>query len=169
MLETDRLVLKKLTLDDAPYIQQLLNEPSFLAHIGDKGVRDKESACAYLESGPIASYRQHGFGLNLCTLKDDTAIGMCGLLKRDTLEDVDLGFAFSPAYWGKGYATEAALASLNYGHQVLGLTRIVAITNLENEASANVLLRIGMAFEGYIRLKGEEQDVSLYACHRIAG
>ena len=105
VVETPRLILRRLTLDDAEFIHQLLNEPSFLEFIGDKGVRTLDDARDYLLKGPIASYATFGFGLNLVNLKQDgTHIGMCGLLKREALPDVDVGFAFLPAYWSTGYA-----------------------------------------------------------------
>ena len=121
VLETERLILRWLTPDDTPHILHLLNEPLFLRFVGDKNVRTLENAGEYLRHGPLASYARHGFGLYHVSLKaDGTPIGMCGLLKRDTLDDVDVGFAYLPQFGGQGYATEAARATLNYGRTVLG-------------------------------------------------
>jgi RimJ/RimL family protein N-acetyltransferase len=162
ILETDRLILRRLTSDDAAFIVELLNQPSFLRYIGDKGVRTREDAISYIQSGPIASYTRFGFGLYRVALKDTgTPIGMCGLLKRDSLPDVDIGFAFLPDYWSAGYALEAANGVMNYGHSI-GLNRIVAITSLDNEASIKLLERIGMKFEGTIKLTDDQPEVKLF-------
>ncbi|HET9294082.1 MAG TPA: GNAT family N-acetyltransferase, partial [Gemmatimonadales bacterium] len=148
----------------AEFILGLLNEPSFLRYIGDRGVRTVEDARAYIAKGPIDSYDRHGFGLLLVSRKEDgVPIGMCGLLRRDALPDVDVGFAFLPAFWGKGYAFESAAAVLSYGREVLGLNRIVAITSPENEGSIRVLTKLGMRFEGMIRLADSEPEVRLFA------
>ncbi len=118
VFETDRLVLRRLTVDDSGFILRLLNEPSFLQQIGDRGVRNLADAKQYILSGPIASYERHGFGLFLVELKDGLVpIGICGLLKRDALDDVDVGFAFVPESWSKGYAFESASAVLAYAHE----------------------------------------------------
>lgn len=164
VLETERLVLRRLSTHDAEFILRLLNEPSFLRYIGDRGVRTLEDARAYIAKGPIDSYDRHGFGLFLVSQKEDGApIGMCGLLRRDALPDVDVGFAFLPAFWGKGYAFESAAAVLSYGREVLGLVRIVAITSPDNEGSIRVLSKLGMRFEGMIRLADSEPEVRLFA------
>src|SRR5690349_9858902 len=116
MIETPRLHIRPFSFNDAPFILRLLNEPSFLQHIGDKGVRDLEGAKVYLTNGPMASYARHGHGLMAVVLKaTGEPIGMCGLLKRDNLEHPDLGYAFLPEFWSKGYAREAAKATLDHG------------------------------------------------------
>lgn len=164
VLETDRLVLRRISTHDAEFILRLLNEPSFLRYIGDRGVRSLEDAQAYIAKGPITSYDRHGFGLLLVSRKDDgVPLGMCGLLKRDTLRDVDVGFAFLPEFWGHGYAFEAASAVLSYGKEVLGLGRIVAITSPDNDGSIRVLTKLGMQFEGMIQLTDSEPEVRLFA------
>ena len=164
VLETERLVLRRISTHDAEFILRLLNEPSFLRYIGDRGVRTLEDAQAYISKGPIDSYDRHGFGLFLVSRKHDgVPIGMCGLLKRDALREVDVGFAFLPEFWGHGYAFEAASAVLSYGREVLGLGRIVAITSPDNEGSMRVLTKLGMRFEGMIRLADSEPEVRLFA------
>jgi RimJ/RimL family protein N-acetyltransferase len=164
VLETDRLVLRRISTHDAEFILRLLNEPSFLRYIGDRGVRTLEDAQAYIAKGPVDSYDRHGFGLFLVSRRDDgVPIGMCGLLKRDTLRDVDVGFAFLPEFWGHGYAFESASAVLSYGKEVLGLGRIVAITSPDNDGSIRVLTRLGMRFEGMIQLTESEPEVRLFA------
>jgi RimJ/RimL family protein N-acetyltransferase len=163
VLETERLVLRRLSADDAEFILQLLNQPSFLQYIGDKGVRNNDDAINYIQTGPVASYERFGFGLYLVELKDTAVpIGICGLLKRDTLPDVDVGFAFLPDYWSRGYAFEAAAAVMNYGKEVLGLRRIVAITSLDNDSSIRLLEKIGLKFEGLIQLAEDQPEVRLF-------
>jgi len=158
VLETERLLLRPFTLDDAPFALTLLNEPSFLRFIGDKKVRSLDDARQYLLNGPIASYQQHGFGLLCIELRDShTPIGMCGLLKREDLSHPDIGFAFLPDYWGQGFALEAATAVMNDARQTLKLNQILAIVNPDNDASIKLLERLGLKFE---RVKG---DVKLYA------
>ena len=163
VLETERLVLRQLCSDDAEFILELLNQPSFLRYIGDKGVRNAEGAIRYIQTGPVASYDRFGFGLYLVELKESgVSIGMCGLLKRDSLPDVDVGFAFLPGYWSQGFAFEAAAAVMAYGREVLGLRRIVAITSLDNAASIKLLEKIGLRFERLIKLEEDQPEVRLF-------
>ena len=160
ILETERLVLRRFSSDDAQFILELLNQPSFLRYIGDKGVRTTEDAVRYIQTGPVASYEKFGFGLYLVELKETgVPIGMCGLLKRDTLPDADVGFAFLPDYWSQGYAFEAASGVMSYGREVLGLRRIVAITSLDNDASIKLLEKIGLKFEGLITPSGDLGEI----------
>ena len=148
VLETERLLLRPFTTDDAPFVLTLLNEPSFLRYIGDKKVRNLDDARQYLANGPMASYERHGFGLLLVELKDSqTSIGMCGLLKREELPHPDIGFAFLPDFWSKGYAFEAASAVMEDVRARLKLRRILAIVNPDNYASMKLLERLGMSFE----------------------
>ena len=148
VVETERLILRRFQLDDAPFILTLLNEPSFLQYIGDKKVRTLEDAREYLSNGPIASYERNGFGLNLVELKDPHAsIGMCGLLKREELPEPDIGFAFLPDFWSKGFAYEAAAAVMNDARERLKLRRILAIVNPDNYASIKLLHRLAISFE----------------------
>lgn len=163
VLETRRLRLRRLTTDDAPFILELLNEPSFLEFIGDKGVRTLDDARDYIRTGPLASYEQHGFGLWLVLLKDGEApIGMGGLLRREGLQDVEVGYVIRPPYWRKGYALEAASAVLDHGRDVFGLRRIVAITSPDNIGSKALLERLGLKYEGPLRLSGDK-DIDFFA------
>ena len=163
VIETERLSLRRLTEADAEFILGLLNQPSFLRYIGDKGVRNIDDAVRYLQTGPMASYERVGYGPYLVKLKQtEVPIGMCGLLKRDTLPDADVGFAFLPEYWSQGYAAEAATAVMNYGREVLGLQRIVAITSPDNNASIKLLEKIGLKFEGLIKLSEDQAEVRLF-------
>ena len=163
ILETERLVVRRLSSDDAEFILELLNQPSFLRYIGDKGVRTTEDAVRYIQTGPVASYERFGFGLYLVQLKGSgDPIGICGLLKRETLQDIDVGFAFLPRFWSKGYAVESAAAVLDHGRKVLGIGRIVAITAPENYGSIKVLEKIGLRFEGVIRLSEGEREIKFF-------
>ena len=161
--ETERLSLRQFTIDDAQFILTLLNEPSFLRYIGDKQVRNLEDARQYILNGPVASYERNGFGLYLVTLREShTPIGMCGLLKREELPDPDIGFAFLPAFWNKGFAFEAAAAVLHDARERLRLQRILAITSLDNDASIRLLERLGFRFERVIRLSKDGEQVKLF-------
>lgn len=163
VIETERLSLRQLSLEDAPFILTLVNQPSFLRYIGDKQVRNIEDAQQYLLNGPIASYKQNGFGLYLVQLKDGGAsIGMCGLIKRAELPNVDIGFAFLPDFWGQGFGFEAATAVLKYGQETLQLDRIVAITSLDNEPSIKLLRRMGFILEEIINLGKDREQVKLF-------
>jgi RimJ/RimL family protein N-acetyltransferase len=163
VIETERLALRRLGAADAEFIRGLLNEPSFIENIGDRGVKTEEDARRYILNGPVMSYDRLGFGLYLVELKESgAAIGICGLLKRDALEDVDIGFAFLPKFWGKGYAHESAAAVMEYGRNVLGLERIVAVTALNNEASMRVLRKIGLRFERMVRMSEDGEESRLF-------
>ena len=163
VLETGRLVLRRLSMEDAPFLLELLNEPSFLRHIGDKGVRTEADARRYVETGPLASYERFGFGLLRVELRETgQPIGMCGLLKRDALPDADLGFAFLPRYWSKGYALESASAVLAHARGSLGLARVLAITSPDNEASIRLLEKLGFRFEGMVRVPEDGPEVRLF-------
>lgn len=166
VLETGRLLLRQLSSVDADFILELLNEPSFIRNIGDRGVRTIDGANSYILNGPVASYAKNGFGLYLVKLKaTDESIGMCGLIKRDTLEDVDIGYAFLPRFWSKGYAVEAAQATKEYAKHVIGLNRIVAITDPENEGSIRVLEKIGLRFEKMVRLSEDDIELKLFGAN----
>jgi RimJ/RimL family protein N-acetyltransferase len=165
VLETGRLILRRLTVEDAPFMLGLLNEPSWLRFIGDRGVRTLEDARNYIAKGPVDMYERLGFGLYATALKEDESapIGICGLVKRDGLEDVDIGFAFLPKFWGKGYACEAASAVMAYAKSVVGLERIVAITAVDNESAARLLEKIGLRFEKMVRLSDDGEEIRLFA------
>jgi len=163
VLETERLALRRLSAGDAAFIIELLNQPSFIKNIGDRGVRTNEDAVRYIQNGPVASYERFGFGLYLVELKDTAIpIGICGLLKRETLQDVDVGFAFLPQFWSRGYAVESASAVLKHGRNVLGIGRVVAITAPENHGSIKVLEKIGLKFERLMKLSEGEPEIKLF-------
>ena len=164
VLETTRLTLRRLTPADAPFILELLNDPSFVRYIGDKGVRTREDAVGYITAGPIASYERHGFGLFLVELKEGRVpIGICGLLKRDWLEDVDVGFAFLPRFWSQGYARESASAVLDFGRDRWRLARILAITSPDNVASIGLLTKVGFRLDRVARWPDERSEINVFA------
>jgi [ribosomal protein S5]-alanine N-acetyltransferase len=163
-IKTERLTLRPFDLSDAEFIVELLNEPSFIQNIGDRGVRTLADAEKYLETGPISSYERNGFGLLAVTLKDTVqTIGMCGLIKRPILEDVDIGYAFLPQFWSKGYALEAVRAVMNHAKDVLGLKRVVAIVDPNNAGSIRLLEKIGMTFERMVKLSEDDISLKLYS------
>ncbi|SRR6266404_4935825 len=164
IIETNRLNLRRFTEADSAFIFELLNEPSWKRYIGDRGIDSLEDARHYLRTVPIASYEQHGFGLYAIEQKADAAlVGMCGLIKREGLEGVDIGFAVLSRFEGQGLATEAAAATLMYSRDELGLKRVVAITSIDNDRSARLLERLRMRFEGMVRLSEDAEQLRLYS------
>jgi RimJ/RimL family protein N-acetyltransferase len=164
VLETDRLSLHKFVIEDAPFIYKLVNDPSWLRFIGDRGVHSLEDAQKYILNGPVSSYERFGFGLYLAkTKRNELPIGMCGLIKRDFMEDVDIGYAFLPEFWGLGYAQEAAAAVMEHGKRDFGLKRIVAVVSPGNVSSIKLLKKLGFKFEKMVRFPGDEEEIELYA------
>jgi len=164
VLETERLILRQFSPADAGLILELLNEPSFIQNIGDRGVRTLADAERYMETGPVASYARNGFGLYLVFLKEShESIGMCGLIKRDALDDVDVGYAFLPRYWSKGYAIESVRAVLEYARNIVQLKRVVAIVDPNNQGSIRVLEKAGFQFEKMVRLSADDIELKLFA------
>jgi RimJ/RimL family protein N-acetyltransferase len=163
VLETKRLILRSATLGDAAFVLRLLNEPSFLRFIGDRGVRTLDDAGRYIADRFIASYEQHGFGLWIVEQKDvPGAIGLSGLVKRDALPDPDIGFAFLPEFWSRGYAYESAAGVKRYAIETLGLPRLLAITNPDNAGSIRIVEKLGLEFVRMMALS-ESDEVRLYA------
>ncbi|HJR60118.1 MAG TPA: GNAT family N-acetyltransferase [Vicinamibacterales bacterium] len=163
ILVTARLRLREMTDAHAPFILQLLNEPSFIRNIGDRGVRTEEDARGYIRRGPAVSYAEHGFGLWLVEHKETgEPVGMCGLLRRVVLDDPDIGFAFLPAHQSKGYGFESARAVLDYARDVLRLPRVAAIVNADNAVSARLLEKLGMKFEQMVQPFPAEPPLRLY-------
>ena len=166
VLETERLALRWLDAADAGFVLELVNDPDWLRYIGDRGIRSIDAAREYID-GLSAMYARLGFGLYLVELKGtDTALGICGLIKRNWLEDVDLGFAFLARFRGNGYACEAASATLDYAETEMGLRRVAAIVSPENQDSRRLLARLGMQFERTVHPPLDPNAVRLYACTR---
>jgi RimJ/RimL family protein N-acetyltransferase len=163
VLSSERLLLRELTHDDAGFVIELLNDPDFVRFIGDRGVRTEADARAYLDKGPIASYARHGFGLYAVVTRDAAQVtGICGLLRRDWLDEPDVGFAYLPRFRGRGYAGEAARAVLDDAAGRLGLARITAIVSPGNERSIRVLAKLGFRYERDARPPGENADVRVF-------
>jgi len=164
IIETERLILRELEAADAAFILELLNDPAWLRYIGDKGVRTLDDARDYIRNGPADMYARYGFGLYRVETKDDgTPVGICGLLKRDTLPDVDIGFAFLPAFRAQGYARESVVATLVHARNVLKIERVIAITSIDNDDSGKLLEKVGMHFERMLQLSDHGEEVKLFA------
>jgi len=164
IVETPRLNIRELTVDDAEFVFGLVNEPSFLANIGDKGVRNLEDARQFILEGPWASHREQGYGQFLVELKEGgDQIGVCGLLYREALDVSDIGCAFMPQYWRRGYAFEAACAVMEYGRSTLGIEKIVGLTSEENVASIKALEKLGMSFERMVKMSDDDPGTALYS------
>jgi len=163
IVETPRLAVRLLTLDDAGFVWELLNDDDFLKFIGDRGVRTVDDAAEYLRQGPLEMYERLGFGLWCVELRvTQTPIGICGLLKRDWLDDVDLGFAFLPEFRGRGYAFEASRAVIAHAVDTLNLQRLAAIVSPANAKSQSLLGRLGMRFRSLVRAPNADHDVQLF-------
>jgi RimJ/RimL family protein N-acetyltransferase len=163
ILDTDRLQLRTMALADAKLYLAILNTPLFIRWIGDRQIRTEAAAREALAVGALSMQSVRGFSLYLVERKSDgVAVGICGLIKRDTLDDVDIGYAFLPEHAGQGYATEAAAGVLRHAHS-LGIKRVVAITTPGNTASDAVLRRIGMQFERIVHLTPEDRGTQLFS------
>ena len=163
ILETDRLLLRKFNGHDASFILTLVNNPTWLQYIGDRNIKSVSDALEYLELGPMKSYLINGFGLSMVELKKSrTPIGMCGIIKRDGLDDPDIGFALMPEFTGMGYAQEIASATLDHARKKLGLEKIVAITTAENTASIKLLNKLGLYFQRMVKLTEDAEELMLF-------
>jgi len=164
VIETPRLQMRRFVYTDAAFFVRLLNDPDWIRYIGDRDVHNQEQACAYMAKSYMAQYEKMGFGLYLVQLTGVAApIGICGLIKRDGLDDVDIGFAFLREFRGKGYALEAAAATINYARDALKMKRVVAIATPDNAASIALLQKIGLRFEATTRLKDDAVELAVYA------
>jgi RimJ/RimL family protein N-acetyltransferase len=163
ILATERLRLRTLAPQDAPFYLQVVNEPAFIAFIGDRGIRTVDAARQAIVDGPMAMQAALGHSLYLVERTDDGApIGMCGLIKRETLAEVDLGYAYLPQYGRQGYATEAAAGVLAHAAR-LGMARVLAITSPANAASNAVLKRVGMQFQEMVYLTPDDPGTLLFS------
>ena|SRR5687767_6145511 len=160
LLETDRLMLREPTINDAAFMLRLVNEPTWLQYIGDRKVYSVEDAKQYLLNGSIKSFNENGFGFSVVEIKETgEKIGMSGLVKRDYLDDIDIGFAYFPEYTGFGFALEAARATLDHAHTSLGFNRVVAITTPDNVRSIRLLEKLGLVFEKTIVVNDENLNI----------
>lgn len=164
MIETERLILREIVETDDAFVLDLLNQPTFIEFIGDRNVRTTDEAREYISSRFTKSYVENGFGLYLAALRETSEpVGLCGFVKRDTLPEPDLGFAFLPQYCGRGFAFEAAKASMKFGAEILNLKRVVAITTQNNESSIKLLEKLGFALDGLIKLPHDDQKLNLFS------
>jgi RimJ/RimL family protein N-acetyltransferase len=163
ILETERLQLRTVSPGDAPFYLELVNEPSWIRFIGDRGIRTLDAARAAILDGPVAMYERLGYSLYLVQRRSDgVPLGMCGLIKRDVLPETDIGYAISPRYWGQGYAYEAAAAVVAHARGPLGLAGLMAITSPDNAASIQLLGKLGMQFVERTRLQGWDGASNVY-------
>ncbi|WP_373496870.1 GNAT family N-acetyltransferase [Aquiflexum sp.] len=163
ILRTERLIIRKLNLEDCTFIVKLLNSPGWLRYIGDREVKTKTDAIIYLQNGPLLSYEKYGYGLYLVGLiETGNPIGMCGILKRDSLEHPDLGFAFLPEFIGKGFAYEAAKGVVQFAREQLKIKNLLAITLPENSSSIKLLEKLGMKYEGVVKSPDGKENLNLY-------
>lgn len=163
LIETDRLILRNFSLDDAEFILSLVNEPSWLENIGDKNVHNIHDAQNYIQNGPLKSYQENGYGLYMAELKlRSVPVGVCGLVKREFFIEPDVGFAFLPEYWGLGFASESAKAVLEYAQSELNIERVLGITNIDNRGSMRVLEKIGLRYDKTVNLPGYQEQSRLF-------
>lgn len=163
LLETDRLVMRCITRDDAPFIYRLLKEPSWLEFIGDKNINNENDAKKYIEMEYISMYQKYGFGLFIVETKDtNNPIGICGLMKRENLDDADLGYALLPEFWGKGFAFEAVMSVLKSAKDTHKLSRILALSKSSNRPSINLLNKAGFVFDRDLKLLEDEEKLHIY-------
>ncbi len=164
ILETERLLLREIDPQaDAEFMLELMNEPAFIANVADRGLRTIGDATDFINKKILPSYAGHGFGFYVVELKETgVPVGISGLVKRETMEDVDIGFSTLERYWGRGYAFEAASALMEHGRKVHGLPRIVGATALHNDASAKLLEKLGLRYERMVRLPGYDDDSRLF-------
>ena len=163
LLETERLSLRWLTLDDADLLLAVWNDPAFVRHVGDRGIRTIEETRSAMQEGAFHLYETYGYGPYRIALKDtDVAVGLCGLFRRDNLEIADIGYAVLPEHCGKGYAHEASMAVIDYARDVLGMQQLCSIVSPNNDASVHLIRKLGLRFERMHRLPDEEEDVCLY-------
>ena len=163
VIETPRLRLRTATPDDAAFFMELVNDPSWIANIGQRNIHTLEAARAALEAGPMAQFREHGYSLYIVERRSDgVCVGMAGLVRRDSLPGPDIGYAVRPAYWGQGYAWEATAAIVRQAQQVLRLRTLYGITSLQNQASINLLNKLGLRFERFTRRQPDGKDTNVY-------
>ena len=164
LITTDRLLINRITIDDAGFILELMNDKDWIKNIGDKGVRTIEDAQAYIQNRFLKTYIESNYGFYTMNLKNTLQIiGIVGLVDRKGIDNIDIGYGILPEFRGKGYAFEAAKAIYDYGYQELNLEKIVAIVNPDNLPSIKLLSKLGLEFEKMVRLPDEEIEILLYS------
>lgn len=163
-IETERLSMRRLTLDDADLMLSVWNDPAFIEHVGDREIYSIEQAHDAMLNGALRSYEEYGYGpFRIGLREDDRAIGICGLFRREGYEDPDIGWSTLPTYGGKGYAFEAATAVLDHVHNELGIARVLAFISAGNLPSIGLARKLGLRYERQVRLVGDDEDVCLYS------
>jgi RimJ/RimL family protein N-acetyltransferase len=163
VLETGRLVLREITLEDAGLLLDVWNDPAFIRYVGDRGIRTLEDAAEAAAIGPLQLWERYGYGPFRVALRDtDTPIGICGLFRRESLDDPDLGYAVLPDFCGKGYAYEAATAVVNYAGSELGISRLIAIISPDNQASTGLIRKLGFEFERMHTMPGDDNAAQIF-------
>ncbi len=174
LIETERLVIRELDAErDAAFILDLLNQPSFIKYIGDRGVRTVDESRDFIENRYRQSYRDHGYGLYTVALKSeipdpDSPIGICGFVRRPGLDGPDIGFAFLPQFERQGFALESAAAMMRYGDETLGFTEVFAITTLDNTSSIRLLEKLGFSFEKLVTMPGGDEELRLFSNRKVS-
>ena len=164
LIETERLRLRPVTVDDTELMLAIWNDPAFIRNVSDRGIRTVEQARDAIESGAQKLFEDYGYGPYCMSLKSDgTMIGICGLFKRDNLEDPDIGFGVLPDYCGKGYAGEAAAAVVNFARNELGITTLTAIVSPTNAPSIGLIKKLGLTFDQMITMPGDDDAICLYS------
>lgn len=162
-LETERLILRRVTIDDADLMLAIWTDPDFVRHVGDRGIRTIEQAREAVRSGPLQLYADYGYGPYVLVQKSEGArAGICGLFRREHLEYPDIGFALLPEYCGRGLASEAAAAVLAHARDDLALDVITAIVSPENASSISLIRKLGLDFSGMITMPGDAEEICLY-------
>jgi RimJ/RimL family protein N-acetyltransferase len=162
-LDTERLELRWLTADDASIMLAVWNDPAFIRYVGDRGVRTLSQARAAIAAGPLRLYAEYGYGPFRMRLREDGVdVGICGLFRREGLDEPDIGFAILPDHCRRGFGYEASVAVLDHARDALGLSAVTAIVSPQNEASIRLLEKLGMHYERPVRLPADDEDVSLY-------
>ena len=163
LIETTRLRLREITRDDAPFLCELMNEPEYIANVADRGIRTHDDARQWIMKKILPSYQRFGFGSYLVELKETgVAVGLCGLIKRESLDDVDIGYAILQRFAGKGYAYESAAAVIAYGRKTFALPRIIGLTSPKNTVSIHLLEKLGLQFEKMVQLPEFESPSMLF-------
>jgi len=162
-LDTERLTIRRLTLDDAELMLAIWTDPAFVRNVADRGVRTLQQAREQLRESALGLYETYGYGPYRVALKsDDRPVGICGVFRRDGLDEPDIGYALLPEFYGQGYMIEAASRVLDHARDDLGIARLVAIVQPGNEPSVRLLGKLGLEFERIMRLPGDDQDLALY-------
>ncbi|MFT6051416.1 MAG: ribosomal-protein-alanine N-acetyltransferase [Halioglobus sp.] len=166
-LQTPRLIIEPLNTHDAAITMAILNDPDFIAYVGDRGVRSLEDAKSYIVDRLLPHYQEHGYGMTAVRRRDNgETIGMCGLVNRDSLNYIDIGYAFLPSARGEGFALEACQAVMEMGKKEVGLNELAAIISPQNKASQALAVKLGMVLDCMVRLEPGEDEICLYLWRR---